>query len=66
MTKSRILLLLFVVVTTIGLYMLPRYVVNNEQPSVVDDAINESTVASQNQSHAHDRDNWGFFTGQNQ
>lgn len=38
MTKSRILLLLFVVVSTILLYLLPRYVVNNTSEEVSDKA----------------------------
>jgi tetratricopeptide (TPR) repeat protein len=56
MTKSRILLLLFVVVTTIGLYMLPRYVVNNEQQDVVNEANNNTPATSPDQSRAHDHD----------
>ena len=41
MIKSRIFLALFVVVSTILLYLLPRYVVDNEQPQITEAA--EST-----------------------
>lgn len=46
MTKSRILLLLFVVVSTILLYMLPRYVVNNS-PQDVENVVNNSSQIPQ-------------------
>ena len=56
MTKSRIFLLLFIVVATVSLYLLPRYVVNNEQREVVSEPKDQSSSLPQNQSHAHDHD----------
>jgi tetratricopeptide (TPR) repeat protein len=56
MTKSRIFLLLFIVVATVSLYLLPRYVVNNEQREVVSEPKDQSSSSPQNQSHAHDHD----------
>ncbi|MCK5367893.1 MAG: hypothetical protein KAQ62_05050, partial [Cyclobacteriaceae bacterium] len=56
MTKSRILLLLFVVVSTILLYMLPRYVVNNEEGEIKDEVTESSAKASLDLLSASDHD----------
>jgi len=54
MTKSRILILIFVVASTIIIYLLPRYVVNNDQQQVRDDANAENeTQVAQPDEHNH-------------
>jgi len=52
MTKSRILLLFIVLVSTTALYMLPRYVVNNTAENV----SRESTKSAQNQQPTAEHD----------
>lgn len=54
MTKSRILLLLFVVVCTILLYLLPRYVVNNTSEEVSDKATIKSPNSKTPGDHDHE------------
>ena len=54
MTKSRIYLILFIVVSTVLLYMLPRYVVNNEADEVGGDATTGSAAAQPGSEHDHD------------
>lgn len=48
MIKSKIILLLTIVVSTVLLYMLPRYVVNNESQG-----INTTTVKTENGAESH-------------
>ena len=52
MSKSRFLLLLFVVITTILLYMLPRYVVNNAAQEI-DNGTSETSQNPQTTEHEH-------------
>jgi len=54
MTKSRIYLILFVVVSTALLYKLPRYVVNNDADEVSNDTNAGSGVAQIGSEHDHD------------
>ena len=56
MTKSRIFLLIFIVFATVSLYLLPRYVVNNEQQEVVDESNDQSPSPSQDLSQVHSHD----------
>ena len=54
MTKSRIFLFLFVVGTTVLLYMLPRYVVNNTADEVGGETTATSGGAAQGDQHDHE------------
>ena len=51
MTKSRIILFLFVAVSTILLYLLPRYVVNNDASEVTGEANTPTAPASSEHDH---------------
>ncbi|MCK5104562.1 MAG: tetratricopeptide repeat protein [Cyclobacteriaceae bacterium] len=53
MTKSGFLLLLFVAISTILLYMLPRYVVNNTKQVVSNSTSNNATTGSRQPTAQH-------------
>ena len=55
MTKSRILLFAFIVASTIILYLLPRYVVNNEPEDITQQADESSNrdIAQTQEEHIH-------------
>ncbi|MCK5280305.1 MAG: tetratricopeptide repeat protein [Cyclobacteriaceae bacterium] len=53
MTKSGFLLLLFVAISTILLYMLPRYVVNNTKQVVSNSTSNNATTGSRQPAAQH-------------
>lgn len=53
MTKSRIVLFLIVGATTILLYLLPRYVVNNEAQQIENEPVSGSPAASIDDQHTH-------------
>ena len=56
MTKSRFLLQLFVVVTTVLLYMLPRFVVNNIAQNINSDSSDNSDSTTDNHLPANEHD----------
>jgi tetratricopeptide (TPR) repeat protein len=54
MTKSRILLIVFVTASTIALYLLPRYVVNNDSQDIRDETADNATMqTSEPDEHNH-------------
>jgi predicted Zn-dependent protease len=55
MTKSRIFLSLFIVVSAVGLYLLPRYVVSNNAPEIESqNTANAASPVTANNAHAHE------------
>ncbi len=53
MTKSRILLFLFISSATILLYLLPRYVVNNESKAIDNESVTVASEAISGDPHTH-------------
>lgn len=52
MTKSRIFLFIFIVIATVALYLLPRYVVNNESGEVAEQK-SQPSAAPNSEEHVH-------------
>ncbi|NJN24888.1 MAG: tetratricopeptide repeat protein [Cyclobacteriaceae bacterium] len=52
MTKSRLLLFFFIVAVTAALYMMPRYVVDNEQPATTEKEENPAAQAPATDTHS--------------
>lgn len=53
MTKSRIFLFIFILVSTIALYLLPRYVVNNDANEVASQSAENPQVSSADNTDEH-------------
>jgi tetratricopeptide (TPR) repeat protein len=55
MTKSRIFLFVFIVVSAVGLYLLPRYVVSNNSPEIESqNTANPVSPGTTDDTHAHE------------